>query len=105
MNKSARGRVGVITRAGLCALTLAGAAPLALAAPASADTQAYLGYLETKYVSLTPDQLLSAADTSCAMMAAGNSSPTIVQVLQKKMGVHQATAIDIISAAVLHHMC
>jgi hypothetical protein len=105
MKMSARGRVDVVVRAGLCALTVAGAALLAPAAPASADTQAYLGYLEAKYISLTPDQLLTAANTTCAMIAAGNSSPVIVQALQKQIGLHQATAIDIVSATVLHNMC
>jgi hypothetical protein len=94
----------VMTRMAMCGATAA-AALVTLAAPAGADTAAFLDGLEPVYTSLTRDQLLNAGSISCAILDAGQPAPVAVETLYRQMGIALATGNDIVSAAVLHLGC
>ena len=94
----------VMTRMGLCGATAA-TALLTLAAPAGADTAAYLSGLEPVYTSLTREQLLNAGSISCAILDAGQPAPVAVQTLYREMGIALATGNDIVAAASLNLGC
>jgi hypothetical protein len=78
---------------------------IAFAAPATADTGAYLHALQGFYTSLSAQQLLTEGSRVCSAIRGGMNSTDAVQMVQRDLGVSVPAAGDIVSAAVVHLDC
>ena len=82
------------------ALVAVAVGAIGFAAPAAADTDDYLGPLQSKYVFLTSEQLLNEGAKVCAMTQRGEITPNAVAMVYYDLGVSISAAGDIVSAAV-----
>ena len=87
------------------ALIASAALSVAFAAPAAADTAAYLQALQDRYTSLTAEQLLSEGRTVCNAISNGMNSTAALGMVQNDLGVSVSAAGDIVSAAAVHLGC
>jgi hypothetical protein len=78
---------------------------LGLAAPASADTQAFLHGLEERFSFMTADELLAAGHRACAIIDAGNPGATASGMLDREFGIGESVAIEIVKNASLYLGC
>jgi hypothetical protein len=81
------------------------AASIALAGPATADTNLYLHELQVRYANLTTDQLMWAGRTVCDAASRGIPSSDSVVVVQRHLAVTVPAAADIVAYAVADFDC
>ena len=78
---------------------------LALAAPASADTEGFLHGLTERFSFMTEDELLAAGHRACDIIDAGNPAATASGMLDRELGIGETVAIEIVSNASLYLGC
>lgn len=89
-----------------CALaTAVVAAAMAVAAPAAADEDTYVGPLLTTYSYLSRQQLLTEAARVCSVVLAGNPASAAVPMVQKDLLLSVPAALDVIRGAVAYRRC
>jgi hypothetical protein len=86
-------------------LVVAVAASVALAAPASADEEAFVRPLATRYVFLSDQQLLSEGARVCDAIASGMPAADATIMVRNDLGISVSAAGEIVSAAVVHLDC
>ena len=89
----------------LRALIAGAAMSVAFAAPATADASGYLEALQSRYPSLTAEQLLSEGQTVCNAISNGMNGTDATLMVQRHLGVSMSAAGDIVSAAIIHLGC
>jgi hypothetical protein len=83
----------------------ASATALATAAPAQASEESFLHAVQSRFVFLTPQQLLAAGHKVCDAERNGMSSADAGNMVQKDLGVSVSVSVEIVSAAVVNLGC
>ena len=87
-------------------LVIAGAtAAIGLAAPASADSGAYLQSLQPIYAFMSESELMSAGNTVCGATHSGKPASDIVPMLVKEYGLSASASYEIVVASVNYLGC
>jgi hypothetical protein len=81
------------------------ATSLAFAAPASAAEDEYLHALQSSYVFLSPQQLLSEGQKVCNAIRGGMNSTEAISMVVKDLQVSVPAAGNIVAAAVVNLGC
>lgn len=81
------------------------AASVAFAAPAAADQDDYVRTLQTRYVFLSEQQLVSEGSKVCNAINGGMTAADAVIMVQNDLGVSIPAAGDIVSGAVVQLGC
>jgi hypothetical protein len=90
-----------LVRVGL--LVVAGA--VAFAAPAAASEDEFVRTMQTKYVFLSEQQLLSEGAKICSVIGTGVPASDAVIMVRNDLGVSVSAAGEIVSAAVVQLGC
>jgi Protein of unknown function (DUF732) len=86
-------------------LVAGSAMSLAFAAPASAAEDEYLHALQSSYVFLSPQQLLSEGEKVCNAIRGGTTSTEAISMVVKDLQVSVPAAGNIVAAAVVNLGC
>ncbi len=76
-------------------------AAMVFAAPAAADEEEYLKPLREQFVYLSEEDLLSAGQRVCQVVASGHPSADAVVMVRKELGISVGAAGEVVSAAVV----
>jgi hypothetical protein len=94
----------MIKRAMAFCMTVA-AMTLVIAAPARADEQSYLHYLEPRWAFLSAEQLLAEGHKACSYILAGNTASDATAIVVADLETDVAVASDIVRTAVTKLGC
>ncbi|WP_238885112.1 DUF732 domain-containing protein [Mycobacterium sp. IDR2000157661] len=83
----------------------AAAAAVAVAAPASADQAEFIHKIQSEYVFLTTDQLVSIGQEICAAAASGVPASDTVMMVRDELGMSVSGAGDVVSTAIVELGC
>ncbi|MEO3757828.1 DUF732 domain-containing protein [Mycobacterium sp. B14F4] len=89
----------------LIGLLTAMAAAVALASPASADQAEFIRKIQSQYVFLTADQLISIGHEICAAARSGVPASDSVMMVRNELGMSVPRAGDVVSTAVVELGC
>ena len=81
------------------------AAAVAFAAPASADQAEFIRKIQSQYVFLTTDQLISIGHKICAAARSGVPASDNVMMVRDELGMSVPGAGDVVSIAVVELGC
>ena len=81
------------------------AAAVAFAAPAAASEDEFVRTMQTAYVFLSEQQLLSEGARICSVLSSSATATDAVIMVRNDLGVSISAAGEIVSAAVLHLGC
>jgi hypothetical protein len=81
------------------------AAAVAFAAPAAADEESFVWPLQTRYVFLSEQQLLSEGARVCDAIGGGMSAADAAIMVRNDLGVSVSAAGEIVSGAVVRLGC
>ena len=80
-------------------------AAVAFAAPASADQAEFVRKIQSQYVFLTTDQLVSIGHKICAAARSGVPASDSVMMVSRELGMSVPGAGDVVSTAVVELGC
>lgn len=86
-------------------LLITAAAAVAFAAPASADQAEFVRKIQSQYVFLSVDQLISIGQKICAASASGVPASDTVMMVRDELGMSVPGAGDVVSTAVVELGC
>lgn len=89
----------------LIAAAAAAAVGVAFAAPASADQAEFIREIQSEYVFLTTDQLISIGHQICAATASGVPASDAVMMVRDELGMSVPGAGDVVSTAIVELGC
>ena len=89
----------------IAAAAAAAAGAVALAAPASADQAEFIRKIQSQYVFLTTDQLVSIGAKICAAARSGVPASDSVMMVRNELGMSVPAAGDVVSTAVVELGC
>jgi hypothetical protein len=99
-------RRSVTTRRAIVCSVIAVATPLVAAAPAYADDQGFLNYLEPRWAFLSADQLLTEGHKACNFILAGNSASNAAAMVAADLDTNdRVVASEIVRTAVTQLGC
>jgi hypothetical protein len=101
-----RRRRSVAKRRAIICWMVAATTPLVIAAPAHADEQGFLNYLQPRWAFLTADQLLTEGHKACNFILAGNSASDAAAMVAADLKTNDLTvSSEIVRTAVKQFGC